>query len=255
MKKIIRILHSVIAGVLIIIYTVTGAAIVLTLFPFFGRRKYVDVATRIWIDLMLFTCGVKVTVEGLENIDKDKAYIFVVNHQSLFDVPACVKVIPARLRMLAKKELFRIPMFGWGMSAIGHIKIDRENSESAIASLEKAVERLKTEDISPVVYPEGTRSPDGKIHRFKKGAFVLAIKSGRSIVPVTIQGSRNILQKKSLYLNPGKVHVIIDKPVETTGFEVSKRNELAIKIHDIIEARFYGREPEQPVDNNKNSDV
>lgn len=239
MIQYLKILRSYFFILCIVVYTVVGCTLVLLLFPFLGRGRYVDFATRAWVRLMLWTCRIKVTAEGLDNLENGKKYLFVANHQSLFDIPACFMVIPARLRMLAKKELFRIPLFGWCMWVIGHINIDRENREKAIASLDRAVERLKKEDISPVVYPEGTRSPDGKIHAFKRGAFVLAIKSGRPVVPVTIVGSRSVLPKKSVIINPGHIHVIINKPIATDDQDYTDRATLAKKAQSIIEKSFY----------------
>ena len=235
----LKILRSCFFILCIVIYTLVCGTIVLLLFTFLGRGRYLDLTTRIWIRLILWTCRVKVTAEGLDNLENGKKYLFVANHQSLFDIPACIAGIPAQLRMLAKKELFRIPFFGWGIWVIGHISIDRENREKAIASLERAVERLKKEDISPVVYPEGTRSPDGKIHAFKKGAFVLAMKSGRPVVPVAIVGSRAVLPKKSVVINPGHIHVIINKPIAADDKDYSDRSTLAKKAQSIIEKSFY----------------
>ena len=239
MFPILKGLHSGFCAVCIAVYTVIGAALLFILFPFLRRGRYIDALTRVWCRLVLRTCRITVSVEGLENLNKDGRYIFTANHQSLFDIPVCCAVIPGRLRMLAKKELFRIPVFGWSIWAIGHVRIDREDRDSAIASVDRAAERLKKEDITPMVFPEGTRSPDGKIHPFKKGAFVLAIKSGRSVVPVTIIGSRSALPKKSLIVHPGHIHVIIDKPVPTTGYDFDDRDTLVGKVHKIIEKQFY----------------
>jgi 1-acyl-sn-glycerol-3-phosphate acyltransferase len=220
------------------IYTLIGAILLFSLFPFFRRRKYVDHLMRAWIWSMVKTLGVKITVEGKENIETDASYVFVANHQSLLDIPALFIAIPARLRMLAKKELFRIPIFGWGMTAVGHIAIDRENKEKALKSIDHAIERLKRENIAVVVFPEGTRSPDGAIHPFKKGGYVLALRSERPVVPVTIIGSRSILSKRSFKLNKGTIHVIIDKPIPTEGMTLKDRGALVKQTQEIIENRF-----------------
>ncbi len=238
MTNLLKIIRSGFLAVCIALYTFLGSLFMYILFPFFGRRGYIDFATRVWVKFILWTSRIKVTVEGLENLSLEEKYIFVANHQSHMDIPACVTVIPARLRMLAKKELFRIPIFGWSMWIAGHIRIDRENREKAIGSLDHAVERLKHENISPLVYPEGTRSPDGKIHAFKKGAFVLGIRSKRPIVPVIIIGSRSVLPKNSLILNPGHIHVVIDKPVPTADYEFTDRSKLSKHVREIIEKRF-----------------
>ncbi len=237
--RILKLIHIGLYSVLIPLYTVVGAFFLFALYPFFGRKKHVDFLTDIWSRLIHWTCGIKITREGTENLEPEKSYVFVANHQSLFDITACFVAIPARLRMLAKKELFRVPMFGWGMKAIGHISIDRENREKALTSVDDAVERLKNEDISPVVYPEGTRSADGEIHKFKKGAFVLAIKAKREVVPVTIIGSRKIALKKSFMISSGTIHVVIGKPISTENMTIDDRGDLAEKTQEIISKRFY----------------
>ena len=219
----------------LIALTVAGSICVFALYPFFGRREYLDTITRVWSRLILWTGGVRVIVEGLEHVSRDGKYVFVANHQSNFDIPLCFAVIPARLRMMAKKELFRIPVFGWAMRIVKHIVIDRENPDKAIKSIDLAVERLQHEDIAPVVYPEGTRSIDGKVGQFKKGAFVLAIKSGRPVVPVTIVGSREIMPKKSLVIHSGTIRVCIGKPVSTDSMKIEDRGELAQAVRSVIE--------------------
>ncbi len=238
MTNLLKIIRSGFLAVCIVLYTFLGSLYVNIFFPFFGRREYIDIGSRVWVKLILWTSRVKVTVEGLENLSPEEKYIYVANHQSHMDIPVCITIIPARLRMLAKKELFRIPVFGWAMWMAGHFRIDRENREKAIESLDYAVERLKHENISPLVYPEGTRSPDGKIHSFKKGAFVLGIRSKRPIVPVTIIGSRSVLPKNSLIFNPGHIHVVIDKPVPTVDYEFNDRSKLSNHVREIIEKRF-----------------
>jgi 1-acyl-sn-glycerol-3-phosphate acyltransferase len=229
---------------MIAVYTVVFSLLGYLAYPFFRKSGVFDILTRSWTGLVLKTCCIKVTAEGLENLVNGRSYVFVANHQSHFDIPACFNVLPRKLRMLAKKELFRIPVFGWSMAMIGHIVIDRENREKAVRSVDEAAERLRTEDICPVIFPEGTRSPDGKIHKFKKGAFVLAIKAERDIVPLTIIGSRNVLPKKTWIISPGHIHVIIDKPIETKGMDYKKRDELAKKIQEIIENKFYSYQEE-----------
>ncbi|MCP4727913.1 MAG: 1-acyl-sn-glycerol-3-phosphate acyltransferase [bacterium] len=224
---------------LIAVITVVLSLIGYLAYPFSRKTNVFDFLTILWTKLLLKTRGIKVTVEGLENLEEGISYVFVANHQSLFDIPACFYAIPRKLRMLAKKELFRIPVFGWSMAMIGHIVIDRENREKAVKSVDEAAERLRTEDICPVIFPEGTRSADGKIHKFKKGAFVLAIKAERDIVPVTIIGSRGVLPKKTWVISSGHIHVVIDKPVETKGMDYKKRDELAKQIQEVIENRFH----------------
>jgi len=213
--------------------------VIILLVPILGKGRFVDEMIRFWARLVLFTGGIKVTVDGKENIDPGTPYVFISNHQSTIDIPVCVASIPSSLRMIAKKELFRVPIFGWGIWVGGFIKVDRENREKAIESLNQAAERLKKENISPLVYAEGTRSPDGKIHPFKKGGFVLAINSGRQIVPVTIKGTNKIMPKNSYTIFSGHVHIHIGKPVDTSEFDFAARNDLVKKVQDVIEEQFY----------------
>ncbi|RKY85730.1 1-acyl-sn-glycerol-3-phosphate acyltransferase [candidate division KSB1 bacterium] len=231
----IRVIFIIIVNALI---TVICAIIGLLDIPLLRKGKLEGKFEKIWAGLILKVSGVSVSVQGLENINKNKQYVFVANHLSMFDIPAVISAIPNEMKMLAKKELFRIPLFGWVMYAGRHIRIDRQNRERAIHSLDSAVERLKKEDISILVYAEGTRSPDGEIKNFKKGAFVLAIRSGVPIVPVTISGSREIVPKKSLKINKGTIRIFIDKPLETKNFTLDDKDFLLKKVRELIVSRY-----------------
>ena len=242
MTEIYQNIRSAIFVVLGAVYTIVISILVILLVPVLGRGRLVDVLARFWARLLLFTFGIKVTVEGVHNIDPETSYVFISNHQSTMDIPVCIASIPSSIRMLAKKELFRVPFFGWAIWAGGAIRIDRQNREKAIESLDRAAQRLKKENISPLVYAEGTRSPDGKIHPFKKGGFVMAINSGRQIVPVTIKGSNKIMPKNSFTINSGHVHIYIGKPVDTSEYDFASRDALVKKIQDVIEKQFYAEE-------------
>ena len=143
---------------------------------------------RLWGRLMLFVSGVKVQVAGLQNINPNEAYVFAANHQSQFDIFALLGHLPIQFRWLAKEELFRLPFLGAGMRGAGYIPIDRSNRKAAFESIDLAAARVR-EGVSIVIFPEGTRSLDGKLKDFKKGGFHLAIKSRRPMVPVSIFNS------------------------------------------------------------------
>jgi 1-acyl-sn-glycerol-3-phosphate acyltransferase len=134
---------------------------------------------------------------------------------------------------MAKKELFKIPIFGWSLYASGTIRIDRSNRERAIQSMNNALDRIKR-GVSVVVFPEGTRSEDGKIRDFKKGGFVLAIKGGITIVPISISGSRFILRKNSLRFHPGNIKIVISDPIQTKNYGYQERRKLSDKVRKII---------------------
>lgn len=206
-----------------------------TIFGLFNPySKFVYVFAQIWARSILYSAGAKIDVQGLENIDFNKKYVFIGNHQSHFDVLAVFKVLPITVRFLAKKELFQIPVFGWAIASVGMIKIDRSNREKSLKSIEVAQEIINKEKISLVIFPEGTRSFDGRLQNFKKGGFVIAIKAKLPIIPVSISGSRFILKKHSLRIQPGIIKIVFDKVIETEDYSYYQRDKLAAITKDII---------------------
>ncbi len=193
---------------------------------------------RTWARVILWVSGVKVRVKGLNNIDPARNYIYMPNHQSAFDILACVVAIPGTVRFIAKKELFRIPVFAQGMRAVGMIPIDRGNSAEARATLQKALNRIK-DGVSVIIFPEGTRSRDGKIRPFKKGGFIMAIQGRIPIVPTVIKGSFDILKKKSLKIGHGVIEVRFLPPVDTSEWKFEDRNILLQQVHKQISETFY----------------
>lgn len=180
--------------------------------------------------------GMRVDVEGRENIPAGVC-LFAANHTSNADAPAIVGAIPRRLAIFGRKSLFDIPIVGLAFRLAKFVPVDRGNREAALASVKQAVEYIKTGS-SFLVYPEGTRSPDGRLQRFKKGSFVMAIEAGIPIVPVACSGAHRIMKKKSLIIHPGKVTVRFGKPIDVSGYTVEQRNALAEKVHDAIAAQL-----------------
>lgn len=171
---------------------------------------------RFWSRLLLSICGIRVSVHGTEYIQKGEHYIYVTNHASAFDIPIVVACIPDDIRIVYKKELERIPIFGWSL-AVGHyIRIDRSRAVGAMRSLEKAAEKMR-HGASVLLFAEGTRTLDGKLQSFKRGAFSLAASANVPIIPVTINGSYKILPKKKFRINPGTVDLILHQPVPIHG--------------------------------------
>jgi 1-acyl-sn-glycerol-3-phosphate acyltransferase len=158
------------------------AAITIVSFPFDYRGKITYVLTRAFSKITLAVAGVKLTVEGREFINKGESYIFVTNHQSMFDIPILMQAAPANIRFIYKKSLTQIPLFGWAMYLSGYIPIDRDDARAAMKTLKDAAKRLK-HGISLVIFPEGTRSEDGKLGEFKRGTFILAEGSDAKIIP------------------------------------------------------------------------
>ena len=201
---------------------------------FFTRTgNPVHIIARIWARGILFVSRINVTVHGLANIDPERSYIYMSNHQSNFDIPVLLAHLPVQFRWLAKAELFKIPIFGRAMRGAGYVEIDRFNRESAIESIREAASRMKN-GVSVMIFPEGTRSRDGKIRPFKKGGFIMALDSGVPIVPVILKGTRSIMEKSSLKINTGEVALTITAPISTKGFSRDNKDVLIESVRTVI---------------------
>jgi 1-acyl-sn-glycerol-3-phosphate acyltransferase len=190
-----------------------------------------------WANLNLWAAGVKVAVSGAENIDGPGPYIFASNHQGWFDIFTTLGKIPVRFNWLAKEELFKIPILGLAMRKAGYIPIDRKDRRKALISMNRAAELIR-QGTSVFIFPEGTRSADGVIGDFKKGGFVLAVKSHQPIVPVSISGSYRILPKRSWTIHPGEIRLAISKPVCTAGSDNRSRDLLMEQVREAIRANL-----------------
>ena len=202
--------------------------------------------SKMWAQWVIWSTGIQYDVTGLENLEQENKYIFMSNHESALDILLGVACIPYKIVFLAKKELFRIPVFGWAMQAAGMIKIDRQNPERARKSVDKAVHTLIHSSFSTLIYPEGTRSETGELLPFKKGGFILAIRSQLPIVPVTIIGAGDVLSKGSFTINQGQIKIIISKPIPTRNLEVNNKEELIESCRNTIIKNLSGTlKPEQ----------
>jgi 1-acyl-sn-glycerol-3-phosphate acyltransferase len=179
--------------------------------------------------------GIKLSVTGLENFNHNKIYVFVSNHSSQYDIPSLQYAIPLPISIVFKKELSKIPVFGWQLRTGPYIMIDRSNAESALKSIEKAKKRMIEKKLSPLLYPEGTRSKTGEVQPFKRGAFYLASKVGFPVIPVTVSGASEILPKGKFKIKRGTIYVHFDKPISTENI-LSRKDELDLmeKVRDII---------------------
>jgi 1-acyl-sn-glycerol-3-phosphate acyltransferase len=221
-----------------VVLTTAFFAILAIIVSFFTRTgNPVHIVARIWSQSILMVSRVHVSVKGLSNIEPDKSYVYMANHQSNFDIPVLLGYLPVQFRWLAKAELFKIPVFGRAMLGAGYVKIDRFNRQSAFASINKAARRMK-DGVSVMIFPEGTRSKDGSIRQFKKGGFVMAIKSGVPIIPVVLRGTWPIMAKSSLRINRGDVEMEIAKPIDTSGYSMETKEELMEKVRTVIRQKF-----------------
>jgi 1-acyl-sn-glycerol-3-phosphate acyltransferase len=206
-------------------------AILLSLFDPSGNIPHL--VARLWGRIQLGATGTKVTIQGLENIDRQRTYIVVSNHQSTFDIFALLGYLPIQFRWTAKAELFRLPFLGWAMSRIGYIPIERDSPKKAYRSMLQAAEKVR-KSVSVMIFPEGTRSPDGNLQPFKKGLFLVALKSQAPILPIAIRGTGQIMQKGDWRTHPGKVHIIIAPPIETAGMPPEKEGELSDRVRSTL---------------------
>ena len=186
-----------------------------------------------WASSICWASGVEVTVTGTEPLDPEKPYIFAANHQSQFDILVLQGYLGVDFRWLAKKELFRVPIWGPAMRRAGYIPVDRSHGRKAIKSLDEAAQKIAS-GTSVIIFPEGTRSKDGKLQDFKAGAMVLAIKSGVPIVPVAILGTYEILPKGKLLMTPGKVQIRAGCPIETKNCSARDKHDLARVVQKAV---------------------
>jgi 1-acyl-sn-glycerol-3-phosphate acyltransferase len=184
--------------------------------------------------------GVRVRIVGTERIPSGTC-LFVANHTSTVDAPAVVGAIPQRIAILLKQSLFRYPIVGQAFRLAHFIPVDRSKQESAIASLEKAIEAMRGGQ-SFLIYPEGTRSPDGRLQEFKKGAVVMAIKAGVPIVPIACSGAQRIMRKRSLEIHPGEILVEFLAPIDASQYTFEEREQLNAVVHEALAA---GLPPDQ----------
>lgn len=228
----------------LLVVTVPLAVATIALGPFDPHGKQVYRINQFWTWLVLRIGRISLTVRGLENIEAGHQYIFIVNHQSNIDIPVLVQSLARfQLRWIAKKELLRVPLFGWAMWATKHVTVDRSDPFDAVKTLERAKDRIAA-GISIVVFPEGTRTRDGRLLPFKKGGFLLAAQTGTEIVPVTIWGSANVLPAGGWRLRPGTIEVFVDKPIATDGYRAGRLRGLTEQVREIITARL--RSLQQP---------
>jgi 1-acyl-sn-glycerol-3-phosphate acyltransferase len=196
--------------------------------------KHVYRINQLWSWLILRIAGISLKTAGLNHIDPAGKYVFMVNHQSNVDIPVLINSLSQfQLRWIAKKELLWVPFLGWAMWASKHIAIDRTNTLGAVKTLERAKERISA-GISVVVFPEGTRSRDGKLLRFKKGGFLLAVQTGTAIVPVTINGSGALLPPGAWRLQPGTIEVTLGQAITVEGYQAGNLRLLSERVRERI---------------------
>jgi 1-acyl-sn-glycerol-3-phosphate acyltransferase len=218
----------------IFVVTVPATLLIILLGPLDRTGKHVQRITSLWTKIILTVSGVVLNVKGLSQIDPKRQYVFMVNHQSNIDIPVLIQSLPARrLRWIAKKELLWVPFFGWAMWAAKHITVNRADRFDALGSLKRAKERMK-DGVSLVVFPEGTRGSEADLLPFKRGGFLLAVKTGTPIVPVTINGSAATLPKGDWRIRGGQIEVVIGTPVSVENYRPGTLRALSAHIRELM---------------------
>ncbi|MDJ0784996.1 MAG: lysophospholipid acyltransferase family protein [Desulfosarcinaceae bacterium] len=229
MKDWIYKLHTLIIG----IWTVMATAclgLIAIIGAFFSKNgNFPHMIAQLWARQLLWVAGIRVTIQGLENLVPGRSYIYMANHQSNYDIPVLLGRLPAQFRWLAKAELFKIPVFGQSMRGCGYISIDRTDRKRAFASLAQAAETIRA-GTSVMIFPEGTRSVDGRLKGFKKGGFVLSVDAGVPIVPIILKGTFEIMPKGRLTIRRRPVTMTICPPIETADYTRKTKDHLIERV-------------------------
>jgi 1-acyl-sn-glycerol-3-phosphate acyltransferase len=223
----------------ITIYTIVCGAASLVSSLFERNGYFAHACARTWSWLILKTTGVEVTVEGLEKLTPGTTYVFVSNHQSIYDTPVVFNSLPYQLRIIAKESLAMFPVLGWHLKRGGHLFVDRRDPDRA--GILRRWRALVSQGLSLVIYAEGTRSPDGHVARFKAGSFLLAIQAGLPIVPLSIIGTRAVMPKGRLRTEPAHVTLVVHDPIQPPVIAeptVRDAKALADRVHDVVAAPF-----------------
>jgi 1-acyl-sn-glycerol-3-phosphate acyltransferase len=227
-------LHSCLVLLVAPVWTLLISVLALIWMGIFRRpSEEAHSLVRFWGKVLCVISGVRVEIKGIENLVGGRPYIFAANHQSQFDIITLQGYLDFSFRWLAKKELFKVPIWGTAMKMAGYIPVDRSRGRQALKSLDQAAKRI-ADGTSVVIFPEGTRSADGNLQPFKAGAMVLAIKAGVDLVPVAISGTYAVLPKGRLLLHPGRVLIRIGKPISTEGFQPKQKLELALQLQQEV---------------------
>ena len=246
MIRTVTLLHSLLHLVLLVLLSIVGALLSVISAPFDRSGDTVVTLARIWSRLLLWTAAVPLRVKIHAQLDPKQPYVFMANHLSTVDIWALFVALPVKIRFIAKKQLGRIPLFGWAMAAGRFIFIDRQNPLAARRSIDLACQRIRAGS-SVAMFPEGTRSRDGHLGPFKKGGFHLALTAGVPIVPVGIRGAHEVMPRGSLILRRGPVTLEVGAPIPTTGLSVEDRDTLLERVRNEI-ARLSGQPIRPPTE-------
>ena len=224
---------SVLKLVFALLFSLFVGALELVVIPFDRTGNVFHAVARFHARVVLAVCSIRVNVEGLDRVNFSRSYIYVASHASFFDIPAVIYGIPGQIRIVYKKELEIIPIWGWALK-LGktYIGIDRKKGVDAIQSLEEAANKIR-QGTSVLLFAEGTRTSDGKLQPFKRGPFNLAVRAGIPVVPLSINGSYRILPRNSWRIKPGTITLVLGTPIEPPA---ANGKESELKLRDEVYA-------------------
>jgi len=217
------------------VYTIVLGAASIASSVFDRRGHFAHGCARAWSWLILKTTGVRVTVQGLNRITPGTTYVFVSNHQSIYDIPVIFASLPFQLRIIAKESLAKFPVLGWHLKRGGHLFVDRSHPDRA--GILKRWRSLVAEGLSLIIFAEGTRSADGHVSRFKAGSFLLAIEAGLPIVPLATANTRAVMPKGRLRTEPADVMLVVHDPIAPPSLDaptIHDARELAKRVQAIV---------------------
>jgi 1-acyl-sn-glycerol-3-phosphate acyltransferase len=206
------------------------------------RGFFAHGCARAWSWLILATTGVTIHSAGLEQLEPGRTYIFVSNHQSIYDIPVIFATLPWQLRIIAKESLGNFPFLGWHLRRSGHLLVDRRHPDRA--GILRKWKALVGKGLSLIIFPEGTRSLDGRVAPFKGGSFLLAIEAGLALVPLSVDGTRFVMRKGRVMTCPGHVRLTVHGPIETTDLKPTDARELAERVRRIVSGTLAARAAE-----------
>jgi 1-acyl-sn-glycerol-3-phosphate acyltransferase len=227
-----RALSALVVWILVVIILATPLFFAGLVYP---SRRFMAWVARVWARLMLAISGVRLTIEGTERLIPGQSYFFVGNHQSALDIPIIIYALRGDVRFLAKESLFHIPIFGWVLARYGFVPIDRSDARKSRLRLQSMVQRVRRSPISFAVFPEGTRSRDGRLLAFRKGALKICIRSGMPVVPFSIDGALYVHHRDDFFrAKPGPVRLVFGNPISSEEGALRSPTELHDHVRTVI---------------------
>ena len=227
-----------------VVATIPLAGLTMLIAMLRSTSPWIERVIRLWARIMVRAAGIDLRTENMEAIRSDERYVLVANHYSYFDIPCIFAAVPQPIRFMAKASLFKIPIFGWAIGRAGFIPIDRKNRRTAVKSFDLAAERIRKGN-TIVIFPEEGRSRERTMRPFQRGAFLLALKSEKTIVPMAIDGTYDVFPATRWHVTPGPVTIRTGTPIETAGLTLRDKDRLLEESRaQIQEMLFGGEKPE-----------